>query len=184
LKTGYIRLSGFNLVSSARRGKYILVGVVMGGRSAHLRDQRMVDLLDRGFAALESGASATADVADVPEATSSPQISYQPPAAKQPFANDNGFVSPSASKSQGYHAKWAVQVGAFSNPKDAMMAATHAVQMASAYLQNSKIEIVSDASTQNIHRARLTQLSENQARSACSALIRQRESCFVLNLDS
>jgi len=49
LKTGYIRLSGFNLASSAVRNGRRLVGVVMGGVSPSLRDAEMWALLDEGF---------------------------------------------------------------------------------------------------------------------------------------
>lgn len=49
IKTGYIRASGFNLVSSAARDGKRLVGVVMGGNTAISRDRKMVQLLDLGF---------------------------------------------------------------------------------------------------------------------------------------
>ena len=52
LKTGYIRASGFNLATSAVRNGHRVIGVVLGGRSAGARDAQMMDLLDRGFAAL------------------------------------------------------------------------------------------------------------------------------------
>ncbi len=55
LKTGYIRASGFNLVTSAIRGDKSIVGVVMGGRSIKSRDQTMVKLLDQAFYKLASG---------------------------------------------------------------------------------------------------------------------------------
>ncbi|MGY3615879.1 serine hydrolase [Bradyrhizobium sp. USDA 10063] len=45
IKTGYTRASGFNLVSSIRRGNRHLVGVVMGGRSGGSRDAIMRGLL-------------------------------------------------------------------------------------------------------------------------------------------
>ena len=41
IKTGYTRASGFNLVSSMRRGNRHLVGVVLGGRSGGSRDATM-----------------------------------------------------------------------------------------------------------------------------------------------
>jgi D-alanyl-D-alanine carboxypeptidase len=53
LKTGYVRASGFNLVTSASRSEGSLVGVVLGGRSAATRDQRMKDMLDASFERLE-----------------------------------------------------------------------------------------------------------------------------------
>ncbi len=45
IKTGYTRASGFNLVSSIKRGNRFLVGVVLGGRSGGSRDATMRNLL-------------------------------------------------------------------------------------------------------------------------------------------
>lgn len=45
IKTGYIRSSGFNLVTNLRRGNRHLVGVVLGGRSGGSRDATMRQLL-------------------------------------------------------------------------------------------------------------------------------------------
>src|SRR3984957_1098219 len=45
IKTGYTRSSGFNLVTSMRRGNRHLVGVVLGGRSGVSRDAIMRNLL-------------------------------------------------------------------------------------------------------------------------------------------
>ena len=49
IKTGYIRSSGFNLVSSVRRGNRHIVAVVMGGSSASSRDARMRELIKRNI---------------------------------------------------------------------------------------------------------------------------------------
>src|SRR5215469_13317681 len=49
IKTGYTGSSGFNLVSSVVRGGAHVIGVVMGGRTAHSRDRAMVALLDNAF---------------------------------------------------------------------------------------------------------------------------------------
>ncbi|MBX3531003.1 MAG: D-alanyl-D-alanine carboxypeptidase [Rhizobiaceae bacterium] len=45
IKTGYIRASGFNVVTSMQDGKRSIVAVVMGGKSARSRDDHMVALL-------------------------------------------------------------------------------------------------------------------------------------------
>src|ERR1043166_7460211 len=45
IKTGYTRASGFNLVTSMRRGNRHLIGVVMGRRSGGSRDAAMRNLL-------------------------------------------------------------------------------------------------------------------------------------------
>lgn len=47
LKTGYVRMSGFNLATSMRLEGKSLVGVVMGGQSAAVRDAHMAELLKR-----------------------------------------------------------------------------------------------------------------------------------------
>ncbi len=49
IKTGYIAASGFNLVSSVRRGDKRLVGVVLGGKSGASRDAYMKQMLSQYF---------------------------------------------------------------------------------------------------------------------------------------
>src|SRR6266436_8960464 len=80
IKTGYTRASGFNLVTSMRRGNRFLVGVVMGGRSGGSRDAAMRSLLaenlekaatKRTVAAITERNASDAN-ADVAEAESRP----------------------------------------------------------------------------------------------------------------
>jgi len=49
IKTGYIHDSGFNIVTSVRRGNHHLVAVVFGGRSAPARDARVRSLIDNNI---------------------------------------------------------------------------------------------------------------------------------------
>ena len=67
IKTGYTRASGFNLVTSMRRGNRHLVGVVLGGRSGGSRDAIMRNLLAEN---LERGAT-TRTVAAIAERSAS-----------------------------------------------------------------------------------------------------------------
>jgi D-alanyl-D-alanine carboxypeptidase len=46
IKTGYIHDSGFNIVTSVRRGNRHIVAVVFGGRTANARDARVVSLIE------------------------------------------------------------------------------------------------------------------------------------------
>ncbi|MDA9530514.1 serine hydrolase [Bradyrhizobium sp. CCBAU 25338] len=93
IKTGYTRASGFNLVTSIRRGNRHLIGVVLGGRSGGSRDAIMRSLLaenlDKGatvhtVAAVteRNGAEANTDVADASDAParSAPQGQATAPA--------------------------------------------------------------------------------------------------------
>jgi D-alanyl-D-alanine carboxypeptidase len=67
IKTGYTHSSGFNLVTSMRRGNRHLIGVVMGGRSAGSRDSVMRNLLAENL----DKASTTHTVAAITERNSS-----------------------------------------------------------------------------------------------------------------
>ncbi|MEM7642588.1 MAG: D-alanyl-D-alanine carboxypeptidase family protein [Pseudomonadota bacterium] len=50
IKTGFTQAAGFNLVSSAERGGVRVIATVFGGKSSIGRDQRIMELLDLGFA--------------------------------------------------------------------------------------------------------------------------------------
>ncbi|MCK1300570.1 MULTISPECIES: D-alanyl-D-alanine carboxypeptidase [unclassified Bradyrhizobium] len=91
IKTGYTRASGFNLVTSMRRGNRHLIGVVLGGRSGGSRDAIMRNLLAENLdkaatthtvvAVTErNGSDAAAEVADASDtpARSAPQVQAAP----------------------------------------------------------------------------------------------------------
>ncbi|WP_322517431.1 D-alanyl-D-alanine carboxypeptidase [Rhodopseudomonas palustris] len=71
IKTGYTRASGFNLVTSMRRGNRFLVGVVLGGRSGGSRDAIMRRLLAEN---LDKGATRRMVAAIVERAPSQTQV--------------------------------------------------------------------------------------------------------------
>ncbi len=97
IKTGYTRASGFNLVTSMRRGNRHLIGVVLGGRSGGSRDAIMRNLLAEN---LEKGATthtvvavsernsadASTDVADASDSPARPAPQVQAAAAPAPEA--------------------------------------------------------------------------------------------------
>ena len=65
IKTGYTRAAGFNLVASAQRGQERIIATVFGGQSAAWRNQRIMELLDMGFARAPS--HATIRIAGLPQ---------------------------------------------------------------------------------------------------------------------
>ncbi len=97
IKTGYTRASGFNLVSSIRRGNRHLIGVVLGGRSGGSRDAIMRNLLAEN---LEKGATVhtvaavternnpdantIADASDAPRSASQVQAAAAPASESAP----------------------------------------------------------------------------------------------------
>ncbi|MCK1718111.1 D-alanyl-D-alanine carboxypeptidase [Bradyrhizobium sp. 141] len=97
IKTGYTRASGFNLVSSMRRGNRHLIGVVLGGRSGGSRDAIMRNLLaenlEKGATAHtvvavseRNGADANVEVADASDTPVRPAAPVQAAAAPAPEA--------------------------------------------------------------------------------------------------
>lgn len=66
IKTGYTRMSGFNLVSSVRRGDRRIVAVVLGGTSAGARDAKMRGLIEQkvSLASVRRTAPKIVEVAD------------------------------------------------------------------------------------------------------------------------
>jgi D-alanyl-D-alanine carboxypeptidase len=106
IKTGYTRASGFNLVTSMRRGNRHLVGVVMGGRSGSSRDATMRNLLaenlekastKRTVAAITERNAADAKT-DAAEAEAGSPPTQTPPGAVQVASADAATTAAPASK--------------------------------------------------------------------------------------
>ncbi len=196
IKTGYIRKSGFNLVASARRYGKRLIGVVFGGKTAKSRDNRMAELLDRGFTRVVAEGRAkpqyaaapvienTADVADVNGNDEASTPIAQGDDENQNESTDDASAAPSTStlikETQAIITKktWAIQVGAYDSRKKGVDALSEAKKRAPSHLKQSKPQIISAKNgKKTIYRARLTGLSEQSARSACSTI---GKSCLTL----
>jgi D-alanyl-D-alanine carboxypeptidase len=91
IKTGFTRASGFNLVTSVRRGGRHLVAVVLGGSTAGQRDARMRELISSNIklASLRKGGPVVAEKAEQVEASRPPQIA---------FADDGGPSQPGSTE--------------------------------------------------------------------------------------
>jgi D-alanyl-D-alanine carboxypeptidase len=83
MKTGYIRMSGFNLVASARRGGKHVVAVVFGGATAGRRNITVRGLLDAGMVKASTVKTRQPTAALVARATSAPAPAKQPAAEPQ-----------------------------------------------------------------------------------------------------
>jgi D-alanyl-D-alanine carboxypeptidase len=83
IKTGYTRASGFNLVTSVRRGDRHIVAVVLGGRSGGQRDARMRELIQSNVMLASAKPATTRRVAEA-SAPSPPPFPFPLPL---PFLN-------------------------------------------------------------------------------------------------
>lgn len=231
IKTGYINMSGFNLATSAHRDGFNLIGVVLGGQTAAVRDQHMKDLLTKNFTILaERGDQPRRFAVDAPTPSAKPNWDERQPKTDKPFPvaeikrdipvnapfetrrgeasmvpvakpdakTDSGFPWIRASfnssatpkglqrevsgvaQSLGLSGQWGIQVGAYSDMNSAKKAAMDAMKSAYEQLKDSKVAVMDKAdAAKTVHRARLANLSEFQAKKACARLQSQNTPCFV-----
>ncbi len=115
IKTGYIRASGFNLITSVHRDGRYIVGVVLGGRSAFERDAHMRALIEGNIrlASTQHGAPTIAERAmpkgeaqQVASATQAPPRSEPTtttPATARASVGSNDPIKPLLVKTVTYH---------------------------------------------------------------------------------
>ncbi len=189
LKTGFIRASGFNVATSAKRGNRRVIAVVMGGHTAATRDQQMAQLLDRSFtrgtAVQVANNSGNMHVSPV----TVQKISVSTPASK-PASVPNKTLEPAAISKNSQTAtrvepqkivatnnkSWEVQIGSYLAHDRAQAQAQAATRWIPGAVVITEVEI----SNRKLYRARLVGLQENQARTACQSLSRQKMECLVV----
>ncbi len=86
MKTGFVNMSGFNLVSSAERDKKRLITVVMGGASYRIRDNRVVALTNEGWQRLKNLEYYQQFIGISMPQIAALKTSFRPLEAKQPSA--------------------------------------------------------------------------------------------------
>lgn len=189
LKTGFIRASGFNVATSAKRGDRRVIAVVMGGQTAAARDQHMAQLLDRGF----SQGRATQLASNASNARAVP-VSAQKTNASTPVPKPSHVLEklPASVVTQQIaqpavnarpqkvampeNDNWAVQIGSYHESDRAHAQAQAAARWIPGEVMVTEVEI----SNRKLYRARLVGLHESQARTACQNLTRQGMGCLVV----
>jgi D-alanyl-D-alanine carboxypeptidase len=189
LKTGYIRTSGFNVATSAKRGNRRVIGVVMGGQTAAARDQHMAQLLDRSFTRVP----ATQLASNIGHADAMPAVAMKvstlapvsKPAPLLEKAPTPVMMQQAAQPETRVELQrvawvsnnsWGVQIGSYLTRDRAHAQAQMATRWVSGEVVINEIEI----SNRKLYRARLLGLQESQARTACQNLSRQGIECVVV----
>lgn len=188
LKTGFIRASGFNVATSAKRGNRRMIAVVMGGQTAAARDQHMTQLLDRSFAQMKAiqlasntgNANAApartqriSTAVPVPKSSSLLEKAPNPAVIQQTAQSANVGPQKVAMLDNG---SWAVQIGSYLAHDRARTQAQAATRWAPGKVMVTEVEV----SNRKLYRARLVGLQESQARTACQSLARQKIECMVV----
>jgi D-alanyl-D-alanine carboxypeptidase len=208
IKTGYIRASGYNLVSSALRDGHRIVGVVLGGQTAESRDRHMADLLDKGFRLLQDG-YAVAEVASrtsgaAPRAPAPPRkpgegIWVAVADAKARAENfvqtmreaveeiwiaqgdaDGGIAWTHSDFDQ--DKSYGIQVGAFSSRDSSLKMLERALSKAPDLLERGDGRTLRSGSGESqIFKAQFVGLSEASALEACGRLEQSGIDCLILS---
>ncbi len=178
IKTGYIRRARFNLVSSVTRPEGRLVGVVLGGAKARIRDRIMKRLLTEGYEKLEAINARRHLVAEGPGRAMGARL--EAALAKNPFVNEipqgdaDGAMAGIEPKGN-----WIIQVGAFGSRERARKAAQIAVSKLGGLSDGTGILVVPSKS-KKLYRARLDGLDKKGAYKACKVLKKARIDCLEI----
>ncbi|SFI24833.1 D-alanyl-D-alanine carboxypeptidase family protein [Nitrosomonas sp. Nm34] len=191
LKTGFIRASGFNVATSAKRGNRRVIGVVMGGQSATSRDQHMAQLLDRSFTQsvmaksarnvsnMVDARSVVAMRASMPTPLSQPassQVRTLEPAMMQRPVQAKATVASQRAAGVDSNNKWGIQIGSYQAYKRAQAQAQAATRWVAGEVVVTEVEV----SNRKLYRAQLVGLQRNEAHTACQSLVRQGIGCLVV----
>jgi len=191
IKTGFINASGFNRVASVRRGERRLVGVVFGGNTGRERDAEMMRLLDAGFSGQLRGREELRTAAVAPPVAVEPASPTRARAARtvsqvadalNPIGTANAATTQRFEQGSGdYRTGWSVQVGAFSRPAAAELEAVRVIdRMPTAFSNTQATPMAVEDTKRKLHRARIGNLSEAEARDACRKLSRSKMTCLVV----
>jgi D-alanyl-D-alanine carboxypeptidase len=197
LKTGYIRASGFNLATSAVRDGHRLIGIVLGGTSAGVRDREMAALLDQGFEQLGVAIPAIAHFTAPPRSTvvlasvppSAPPTDARPGVLKTAASRLAAHLSPVATAEAAVprtrHAtvsadRWSIQLGAFHAETIAQKTARAAASLPAVKGKPAQIVESGRTAKARLYRARLLDFTPEQAQIACIALHKKGIGCMVV----
>lgn len=171
MKTGYIRASGFNIVTSAVRHGQRLLGVVMGGSTAYSRDRLMEALLNKGFALNRS---------QVMTAAATPQREPQPEqdGAKYEKVSEERMEE---NNTRAPDPNWVVQVGGeFRNSHQVRRVLRSARRTAPQRLKRANPLVVK--LSDGTYLARFSDMTEEVARDACEVLHDRRYTCTFFHV--
>lgn len=186
IKTGYIRASGFNLMSSVRRNGQHLVAVVFGGKTAGRRNRHMVKILDSGFKAASRASAQRVPPLPVTRMRVAPPPpvlvarAQTAPVPRPAPSRADGIVLPQlrpgtgtlqTAAPAGLQGRWSVQIGAYSSAPaaHAVIGVARLVFGERADRHHFRVDRVQGTEGQ-VFRAQVIGFREGEARSICTIL--------------
>ena len=170
LKTGYTANAGFNIITSAKRGKHRVIVVTMGHKKAEERDDKVAMMMDKVFARLSKGQKI--NVQQLKAEIESPAGGQK----KTEYAYSK-IVPETVEKPE---RNFAIRIGAFSSYDKAMGHAKNVQRQFSSKLlaQNIRIDKL-ERPGKSIYRAQITGLKKEDAGKLCSALKSKKQECIA-----
>jgi D-alanyl-D-alanine carboxypeptidase len=206
IKTGYTRASGFNLLSSAKRGNRRIVSVVLGGTSGPQRDRTMATLIARTIdnasstrttmvadAAPQTQTDVTARLAPMayaatpepaaekarPVVTATDRTASIPARAEKPAAQKQETRVAKTEIRPVIPAGMMIQIGASDNQTKANNLLAKARSHATHLKKATSYTEKVQRGGETLYRARFAGLTERDAEAACKSLKRSGISCFT-----
>ena len=182
MKTGYTAASGFNIITSAKRGNKRVIAVTMGHKFLNDRDKKAYKMMDLGLNRMCKNKSV--DVAELTKAIDGTNKTIvvanntKKAVAPRVAAKPNVQVKQYAAVSNG---KYAVQVGSFS---DYIRAKNYALQVknkiAKTYaVHDIMVEKISSPKG-DLYRSKVVGFAKNDATKICSNMKKQKQACLVV----
>ncbi|WFU48322.1 D-alanyl-D-alanine carboxypeptidase family protein [Sinorhizobium terangae] len=201
IKTGYTNASGYNIVSAVRDGNRRIVGVVLGGRSAKGRDDKMASLLDQhlGRAAAPAGnrlvaapsSQGAVEVAGLPgvrlsytdtDRTSESGLAIAASTAPAMPADRPTAVDGTAGVTPAANGHWQIQISTAATAEGAKKILVEAQSAGGAVLLGASPHTeVSGTGSAKQYRARFIGFASREAANSACAILRKRSyDCTLL----
>ena len=164
LKTGYIRASGFNLVTSVKRGNDRLIGVVFGGVSGSRRDLHMKYILNKGFRVAQHLRTRPLDKTNTREYAKLHNKKFK----KTYVATATKQIEQGSAESK--VGDWAIQVGAYGNKNIARKQTQKALSLLPDKMDLTVEILQVKKARRSLFRARLQGFSKTEAKMVCSSI--------------
>jgi len=169
LKTGYIRASGYNLITTAKQNGHRLVGVVFGGNTSRSRNRHMKTLLNRAYVQVRGA---------------NPALIAKATPRKSPPKKNQSARRVASKQSASKESVWGIQVGAFYTRKPAASIAQEISRKYARILKQGQITIMPLQKSRNrtLYRARILGLKKRDAYRACRSLKKYKRPCMPVKL--
>jgi len=171
--------------------------VVMGGNTAFQRDRLMAELMDQGFATAQTMAVSPWTSPLVPPSARYTAANFVPGIGPLDGRSLAGFtkaepatatraLAASAAPPTSIAGSWVIQVGSFSDSRAAQVALERATGALPETIRSHGAVTVDEVqvSDMTLHRARLINLSQQEAVDGCKRLSQHKIQCSALQLSA